>query len=216
MHHSGMHLAAVAVSALVVQSGVVSPGDPVAIQVVGKPPAAPLRVYLADSSGIRHRLATIARGRRGITVRFPRLPVDHYRLVGGRGTLAVRAPAPPGFGPLGAADCSPPSPTDGRDIFGTSAGAQFWALPFWRADAAVGKDVKTVFKLTSHVPTVFYAVSPDGRVVQPDWFTVHGSSSWNRPGFEWGAGFTFDGPGCWRIHAGAFPAQGDLWLVVNS
>jgi hypothetical protein len=23
-------------------------------------------------------------------------------------------------------------------------------------------------------------------------------------------------PGCWRIHAGAFPAQGDLWLVVNS
>jgi hypothetical protein len=197
-------------------SGVVSPGDPVSVHVLGKTPGTPLKVYLADSGGVRHRFATIPRGRRAVTVRFPPLPVDYYTLVHGRGTLAVRAPSPPGFGPLGAADCSPPSPAEGRDILGTSAGAQFWALPFWRADAAVGKDVKTVFKLTSHVPTVFYAVSPDGRRIEPDWFEVHAGSNWNRPGFEWGAGFTFDVPGCWRIHAGAFPAQGDLWLVVNA
>lgn len=211
-----MHVAAVAASVLVVHSGIVSPGDPVAVHVVGKAPRAPLRVYLADSAGLRHRFATIPTGRRAVTVRFPQLPVDYYRLVGGRGTLAVRALPPVGFGPLGAEGCSPASPSDGRDIFGTSAGAEFWALPFWRADAAVGKDVKTVFKLTSHVPTVFYAVSPGGRHLEPDWFQVHGGSTWERPGFEWGAGFTFDEPGCWRIHAGAFPAQGDLWLVVNS
>jgi len=45
---------------------------------------------------------------------------------------------------------------------------------------------------------------------------THSGSAWTRPGFEWGAGFVFDEPGCWRIHAGAPPAQGDIWIAVAS
>lgn len=210
-----MHLAAVAASLLVVQSGVVSPGDPVAVRVVGKPPTAPLPVYLADSSGVRHRLATIARGRREIVVRFPKLPVDHYRLVRGRGTLAMRAAPPAGFASPGAVGCSPPSPTVGDETFGTAAGAELWALDVQPAFVSTIQK-KIIFKLTRVYPHVFYAVAPDGRRVDPVWRQAHSGSNWNRPGFEWGAAFIFDAPGCWRIHAGAWPAQGDLWLVVAS
>lgn len=156
------------------------------------------------------------RGRRKIAVRFPQLPVDYYALVSGRGTLAVRALPPAGFGPAGARGCAPPSPSLGTDTFGTSAGAYLWALAFGSLDGVVGKEKKIVFRMTSAVPRVFYAVAPDGRRVPPNWVEPHTSSNWNRPGFEWGAGFTFDVPGCWQIHAGAWPAQGDIWLVVNS
>ena len=210
-----MHLAAVAAAVVAVQSGVVSPGDPVTVRVLGPTPRAPLPVYLADSAGVRHRLATIRRGRRSVVVRFPQLAVDYYTPVHGRGTLAVRAQPPTGFGPLGASGCAPPSPSSGYETFGTASGAELWALVQF-GKPVVGKDVKIVYKLTSVLPQVFYAVSPDGRRLAPDWFQAHSGSTWQRPGFEWGAGFTFDVPGCWRIHAGAWPAQGDLWLVVDS
>lgn len=173
-----------------------------------------MRAYLADSAGRRFAFATVPRGRRAVTVRFPRLPVDYYRLVHGRGTLSVRASPPAGFGPLGAAGCAPASPTSGYETFGTASGAEFWALVQF-GEPVVGKDVKIVYKLTSVLPQVFFAVAPDGRRVAADWFQAHTGSNWNRPGFEWGAGFTFDVPGCWRIHAGTWPAQGDLWLVVD-
>ncbi|HET7571492.1 MAG TPA: hypothetical protein VFJ77_02350 [Gaiellaceae bacterium] len=112
----------------------------------------------------------------------------------------------------------------GRDVFGTSAGARFWALPFAQmtGDTAslagvLGTTTKTVFKLTSGVPHVFYAVAPDGSRVAPAWGPQpHIGSNWQRPGAEWGAGFDFDQPGCWRIHAGAPPAQGDVWVDVES
>lgn len=206
---------AVTAAVLVMHSGVVSPGDPITVRVAGPPPRAPLRVFLADSAGVWHPLAMIPRGRHAVTVRFPHLAVDYYRLVHGRGTLAVRAQAPGGFGPSGATGCAPTSPTDGHDIFGTAAGAQFWALLGFGAPV-VGKQVKIVFRMFRFPPTDFYAVSPDGRRVAPDWREPHISSDWNRPGSEWGAGFTFDMPGCWQIHAGTWPAQGDIWLIVNA
>ena len=45
---------------------------------------------------------------------------------------------------------------------------------------------------------------------------THSGSTWTRPGFERGAGFVFDEPGCWRTHSGAPPAQGDIWIAVAS
>jgi len=75
---------------------------------------------------------------------------------------------------------------------------------------------KIVFKMTSGVPQTFYAVAPDGTRVAPAWMEAHGSSNWNRPGAEWGAGFVFDQAGCWRIHAGAVPHSGDIWFAILS
>jgi hypothetical protein len=144
----------------------------------------------------------------------------------------IPTPAPAGFGPLGGPSCAPPSPADRsphpfRDIFGTAVGDdELWALPFlpsgatWaRTDAAafdglVGKEVKIVFGMTSFYEP-FRAVGPGGVTIAPVWGpSFHSGSNWIRqPGVEWGAGFVFSEPGCWRIRVGV---RGDVWILVNS
>lgn len=229
-----------------IESVIARPGDRVVARVSGAAPERPLAVFLqADPlAGTRpHRVGRVladARGRARLVFRLPRVTADVYRpalrvgrrFVAGRGRLSVVARPPRGFGPPGAAGCAPASPRDEEttgsgqsEIFGTSAGTQFWALPF----ATVGNgddailtgvvghgDTKIVFKMTSGVPRIFYAVAPDGRRLAPGWMEAHGSSNWNRPGAEWGAGFGFDQPGCWQIHAGSAPHSGDIWLAILS
>jgi hypothetical protein len=141
--------------------------------------------------------------------------------------------APPeGFGALGRRQCDPPSPASGeatglRDVFGTALGGEeFWALPFLPVGATwptphfavfeglVGKEIKIVFGMTSfHRP--FRAIAPTGAPLKPKWGpSFHTGSTWDRrPGVEWGAGFVFPEPGCWRIQAGSL---GDLWLLIRS
>jgi len=144
------------------------------------------------------------------------------------------APTPPpdGFGALGRPGCDPPSPASGttavfRDVFGTAIGGEeLWALPFlppgttWPTphfavfEGLVGKEIKIVFGMTTfHRP--FRAIAPGGEALEPVWGpTFHGSSNWIRqPGAEWGAGFVFPTPGCWRIAVGSY---GDLWLLIRS
>lgn len=233
-----MHALAVAASVLVVQTAVVSPGDSITVRLVGPPPAKPVRVYLATSVGNLRTVGLLPRGRRSLRIRLPSLEPDVYApalRVGasvfvGRGRLSVRALPPPGFGSLGAPGCTPASPRNttgtgfsATEVFGTAAGTELWALGATQVagssatlDGVVGQEHKIIFRMTGGVPAAFYAVSPDGRMVPPLWRRGHGGSNWTRPGSEWGAGFVFDMPGCWRIHAGTGGAQGDIWLVVNS
>lgn len=229
-----------------VAGGVVSPGDNVVVRVAGAVPGRRLRLYLRRYLVATTRPLAIGvvvpdrRGRAELAFRFPRLAADVYvpvaccsrgNVVTGRGLLSVPAVAPAGFAPLGAPHCSPASPRnrDGTgfaqtEVFGTAAGAQLWALGAGAPsgdsaalDDVLGKEKKIVFRMTSGVPSVFYAVSPDGTRVAPVWGpTPHGGSNWNRPGWEWGAGFVFTQVGCWQIHAGSPPAQGDVWLLVRS
>jgi len=93
----------------------------------------------------------------------------------------------------------------------------------WASDAVaslnglVGKEIKIVFKLTAGQPTSFYAVAPNGSRTKPVWGPeAHGTSSWDRGGAEWGAGFVFGQAGCWRIHGSAGSTAGDIWLEVRS
>lgn len=149
----------------------------------------------------------------------------------GRGLLSVPALAPAGFGSLGGSGCAPASPRNregtgfgATEVFGTSVGAQLWALGAGQPSAdeatlhgVVGKETKIIFRMTSGVPSVFYSVAPDGTRAPPLWGpSAHLSSNWNRPGAEWGAGFVFTAPGCWRLHAGSPPAQGDIWISIRS
>jgi len=60
------------------------------------------------------------------------------------------------------------------------------------------------------------ACDATGREVRPKWGPeLHGSSSFHRPGDEWGTGFVFPSAGRWDLHlsreGGGF---GDLWLMV--
>jgi hypothetical protein len=179
-------------------------------------------------------------GRAQLIFRMPELRANVYapaaccsrgNFVAGRGLLSVPALPPTGFGPLGASGCSPASPRNGdgtglaqHEVFGTAVGAQLWALGAMAADSdsaaldgVIGGQTKIVFRMTSGVPKNFYATAPDGSRVAPAWGPdAHLGSNWDRPGSEWGAGFVFTQPGCWQIHAGSPPAQGDVWLLIRS
>jgi hypothetical protein len=143
---------------------------------------------------------------------------------------------PPGFAALGAPGCNPASPRNQNgealaraEVFGTAVGGSFWGLfafmpvaDAWASDGTavvqnvVGKEMKIVFKLDDF-PSGFYAVGPTGSQTNPVWGPEqHTSSSWRRPGREWGAGFVFDRAGCWDIHATAGAVTGDIWLQVLS
>jgi hypothetical protein len=229
-----------------VASAVVSPGDTVIVHVSSAIPGKRLRLYLRAYPLTTSRPLTIGavvpdrRGRARLTFRLPQLTADVYvptaccsrgNMVIGHGLLSVPAVPPSGFGPLGGPGCSPASPRN-RDstgfaqteVFGTAVGAQLWALGATvpggdsaALDGAIGTTKKIIFRMTSRVPANFYAVAPDGSRLPPVWGPdAHAGSNWNRPGYEWGAGFNFTQVGCWQIHAGSPPAQGDVWLLIRS
>ena len=137
------------------------------------------------------------------------------------------------LGPLGGPGCDPPSPArlvgSGSglpEVRATAAGGQLWALFFagtWASrDAAifqgiVGREVKIVWRMTGAGPVEFEATGPGGTRASPVWGpTPHISSNWRRPGDEWGTGFVFTSPGCWRIRATRGAVSGNVWLVVGS
>src|SRR6266536_1936767 len=43
----------------------------------------------------------------------------------------------------------------------------------------------------------------------------HGSSTWDRPGEEWGTVWVFPRSGCWHLRASRGTAGGDVWLRVS-
>jgi hypothetical protein len=185
-------------------------------------------------------VTTDRRGRAKLTFRLPELPANVYApaaccsrgdFIAGHGLLSVPALLPAGFAPLGAPGCSPASPRNRggtgfaqTEVFGTAVGAQLWALGATAPDGdsasldnVIGDQKKIIFRMTSGVPKDFYAIAPGGNRVPPVWGPdAHVGSNWNRPGSEWGAGFVFTQPGCWQIHAGSPPAQGDVWLLIRS
>lgn len=151
---------------------------------------------------------------------------------GARPRITVRVsaprptPAPAGFGSLGRPGCERASPARGREVFGTAIGGeQLWAMPVMPGGAAwirldraefqglVGKEMKIVFAMTSY-RTPFVAIGPGGLTVEPVWRRGHLGSTWvGIPGLQWGAGFVFPEPGCWRISVGS---RGALYFLIRS
>jgi hypothetical protein len=92
--------------------------------------------------------------------------------------------------------------------------ASLWALLF--NTLTTGQDIKILWRMTGRGDLQLVAIGPQGQVVQPDWGPqAHSGSNWNRPGDEWGAGFTFSAPGCWDLHAARNDTSGDVWLVIG-
>lgn len=86
------------------------------------------------------------------------------------------------------------------EIRGAAAGATVWALVFHNPVTA-DEEAKIVWRMTGSGSVRFAAHSPSGRVIEPEWGPEpHAGSTWNRPGAEWGTGWVFPEPGCWRIH----------------
>jgi hypothetical protein len=148
---------------------------------------------------------------------------------------AVTTQSPAGFGPLGLPGCGPPSPRNRAagqtfpargEALGTALGGQLWALFFngeWASsDSAVlagvvGKQVKIVFRMTGAGAFDIAAIGPDAARVEPvSGPTFHPSSTWTRPGLEWGTVWILPQPGCWQIHAKHGIVTGDVWVLVKS
>lgn len=81
--------------------------------------------------------------------------------------------------------------------------------------ARVNESIKIVWRVSGAGPLHLSAVSPAGRTVPPQWGPDrHLSSSFHRPGEEWGAGYRFRSPGCWRLHAQRGNREADAWLYI--
>ncbi len=122
-------------------------------------------------------------------------------------------------GPLGAPGCHPPSSRHasaigGPEVQATSANGSLWLLLF--GETTVGVDLKIVWRMTGAGNLHLVAIGPQGQRVSPDWGPeAHDSSNWNRPGDEWGAGFTIPAAGCWDLRATRDNTSGDAWLIFT-
>lgn len=121
--------------------------------------------------------------------------------------------------PLGGPGCDPPSPATGLlglpEVRGTPdhPGDELWALVFGRL--RTGRTTKIVWKVTGEGPFRAAAFHPEGTWVEPAWGPeLHGSSNWERPGREWGAGFLFPLAECWHVRVSAGSASGHFWFEV--
>ena len=81
----------------------------------------------------------------------------------------------------------------------------------------VNEEVKIVWRITGSGQLRLTAVAPGGGTHPLQWGPdEHLSSSYRRPGAEWGAGYLFTQPGCWDLHAIRGKATADVWLNIAS
>jgi hypothetical protein len=106
----------------------------------------------------------------------------------------------------------------GPEVQGTATHAELWALI--QSTTGVPPQahslVKIVWKMTGSGRFTVVALGPHGIKVSPSPGPIaHLGSSWNRPGDEWGTGFSFPVAGCWDLHATRDNAFGDVWLTIG-
>ena len=138
------------------------------------------------------------------------------------------------------ASCSPqsapcvPATTATQPLIGPEAQAvsgdqlETWALFFTTPDMpdmppggeiriGESKQIKIVWRVTGSGSFTIDAVGPDGTTIEPDWGPeIHAGSSWQRPGEEWGTGWTFPSLGCWRFQVQRGDSSATLDVEVVS
>jgi hypothetical protein len=132
----------------------------------------------------------------------------------------VTAPASPTG--LGQPPCRQPSHiTRGAgfpEVEGSSNDVRLWGLIM--ADGPdnplrVNEQVKIVWRVTGAGELRLTSIGPDGGTHPLKWGPdAHVSSTYRRPGEEWGAGYLFTQPGCWQLHTVRGDATADVWLNI--
>jgi hypothetical protein len=131
------------------------------------------------------------------------------------------APRPAVTGPV--ASCARPSPIGqapgsiGPEVLGHGTGAQLWGLIFARVPLVAGPGVvKVVWRMTGGGPLKLAAYDSRGRRIALAWGPEpHGGSNYRRPGDEWGGGYRFRRPGCYRLTARRTAGRAEAWLRVG-
>ncbi|MEV0718651.1 hypothetical protein [Asanoa sp. NPDC050611] len=114
----------------------------------------------------------------------------------------------------------PPTPC-GSPVNGEMQGSgSLWALFFPRpgqpAPVVANTETKIVWKIGGSGDFTIGATGPDAATATLVWGPDgHGSSTWERPGTEYGTGLLFPKPGCWTITAQRTSGEkGELRLTV--
>ena len=122
------------------------------------------------------------------------------------------------------ASCSHPSPFDtapgvgGPEVIGSGSGAQLWGLVMARQFPLVASRavVKIVWRMTGKGSLKQVGYSHHGKSLQLAWGPeIHGGSNYARPGIEWGAGYRFTTPGCYRLTARRARGSAVVWLRIK-
>jgi len=129
-------------------------------------------------------------------------------------TVASAAAAPGGCRPTTVASNKA---TGFPEAQGKATGGQLWALFFFDPTTVhVKQELKIVWRMTGSGTFHIIGRSEGGKQVKPVWGPEdHGGSNWDRPGYEWGTGFSFPTPGCWNLHTTRNDVAGDIWLIVQ-
>jgi hypothetical protein len=92
---------------------------------------------------------------------------------------------------------------------------EIWALLFF-GEAHANEELKIVWRATgTGLEFTAEAQHEDGTIILPIWGPeFHESSTWERPGQEWGTGFNFSEPGCWTITVSSGETRGEIILNV--
>jgi hypothetical protein len=104
------------------------------------------------------------------------------------------------------------------EIQGTMKSAgELWALLFFDT-AHANEELKFVWRITfTGIGQGFHAEARNekGMTILPVWGPdFHESSTWKRPGEEWGTGFNFPTSGCWTITVTSGVTKGEIYLDV--
>ncbi|TDD08803.1 hypothetical protein E1292_10825 [Nonomuraea deserti] len=137
----------------------------------------------------------------------------------------VASPAPSGVasgtpGPGrsdGCAEAVAPAGGGFPEVQGTARDAELWGLLFVKKTPLHhGDEIKIVWRMTGEGPLRVKATLPDGAAAKLVWGPEqHDGSTWRRPGQEWGTGFVFPKPGCWKVELTRTRGSGHVWLAVD-
>jgi hypothetical protein len=81
----------------------------------------------------------------------------------------------------------------------------------------VNEQIKIVWRITGSGALDLVNIDPDGRKQPMQWGpNEHLSSTYTRPGDEWGAGYLFAKAGCWILRATRGTASASVWLEIGT
>jgi hypothetical protein len=90
-----------------------------------------------------------------------------------------------------------------------------WMMPSGDTTLAVDEQLKIVWRMTGDGDLRATLTDPTGGDHPLDWGPEpHTGSNYDRPGREWGVGFTMDRPGCWQLTLATDTSEGSVWLEV--
>jgi hypothetical protein len=106
-----------------------------------------------------------------------------------------------------------------NEIVGVSDTVSLYGLVLRAKSGSIrdGDVVKIVWRMTGKGPLQVLSRRPDGTIAELTFGpTPHEGSSYDRPGDEWGTGFRFDQPGCWKLEFRRSIGQGVVRIHVES